>query len=67
MLLFATEVTSEFSGSHNLKLQLLDHRNTVYSNMKRPGVWYVVIAELLNFFCLQLHLSLDRIQWFCGL
>jgi len=27
MLLFATEVSSEFSSSHNLKLQLLDHRN----------------------------------------
>jgi len=26
--------------------------------MKRPGVWYVVKVELLNFFCLQLHLSL---------
>ena len=44
MLLFVTEVISEFSSSHNLKLQLFDHRNI------QQHEWYVVKAKLLNFF-----------------
>ena len=48
MLLFVMEVTSEFSSSHNLKLQLLDHRNI----QQHEKTWCMVCGKsrIVEFF-----------------
>ena len=47
-MLFATEVTSEFSSSHNLKLQLLDYRNI----QQHEKTWCMVCGKrrIVEFF-----------------